>query len=268
MKYTENDHTFVICAYQENPYLEECIVSVLNQSVLGNVLVSTSTPNAHIMHLTEKYKLPLVVNMGKGDGIDNLNFGYLQAETQFVTVCHQDDYFLPDYLTNVLSSINHAKDPIIIFTDYFEDRSGAKISWNKILLVKRILNFPLQFSRLQSIKWLRKIILSLGDSICCPSVTYNKNKIRGTPFEPGYLESIGDWAAWIRLSKTDGEFIYISRKLMSHRIWKGSATSEVINSCSRSKDEYELLSTLWPESIAKVIFRIYHHAQNSNRLGK
>ena len=38
-------HTFVILAHNESDDLEECIKSVINQSVKSNVVVATSTPN-------------------------------------------------------------------------------------------------------------------------------------------------------------------------------------------------------------------------------
>ena len=33
------NHTFVICAYKESDYLEECIKSVINQSVKSNIVI-------------------------------------------------------------------------------------------------------------------------------------------------------------------------------------------------------------------------------------
>ena len=51
------NHTFVICAYKESQYLEECIKSVLNQNVKSNVIISTSTPNEYINNLAKKYDI-------------------------------------------------------------------------------------------------------------------------------------------------------------------------------------------------------------------
>ena len=38
------NHTFVICAYKESQYLEECIESIKKQNVKSNVIMTTSTP--------------------------------------------------------------------------------------------------------------------------------------------------------------------------------------------------------------------------------
>ncbi len=61
-------HTFVICAYKESEFLEECILFVKNQSISsrrGN-FIATSTPNKYIEALAEKYNLKVFVNDGPG----------------------------------------------------------------------------------------------------------------------------------------------------------------------------------------------------------
>lgn len=263
MPYTAKDHTFVICAYQENPFLEDCIMSVVNQTVHSNIIISTSTPNEYIAKLAEKYDLPLICNPGRGTAVDNMNFAYTQAETPLVTLCHQDDYYCPDYLDTTLKAANQKNTPIIIFTDYFEDRDGKKVDSNRLLFIKRCLNFPLRFSLFQSNKWLRRRILSLGSPICCPSVCFCKTQIPEIPFRD--IKSCSwDWEAWIRLSALDGAFVYCPHKLMAHRIWADSATTETISNGVRDNEDYEILSSLWPKPLAKVIFAIYRRSQSSN----
>ena len=46
--YQNKDHTFVVCAYKESIYLEECVRSVLGQSVKSEVCIATSTPRLYI----------------------------------------------------------------------------------------------------------------------------------------------------------------------------------------------------------------------------
>ena len=66
MKEFAKQHTFVICAYKESPYLEECILSLKNQTQESRILMITSTPNAHITSLADKYQISLLVNEGEG----------------------------------------------------------------------------------------------------------------------------------------------------------------------------------------------------------
>ena len=107
MKYSEKNHTFVICAYQENPYLENCILSIFNQNLLGKVLISTSTPNQYILGLAQKYNIPIVINSDNASSTNNFNFAYTQVDTELVTICHQDDYYESNYLESILQVINN-----------------------------------------------------------------------------------------------------------------------------------------------------------------
>ena len=88
-----DNHTFVVCAYKESEFLEECVKSLVNQTVKSNILIATSTPNEHIKNIAEKYNIDLYINTeSKGIGPD-WNYAVTQAKTDFVTVAHQDDIY-------------------------------------------------------------------------------------------------------------------------------------------------------------------------------
>ena len=53
-------HTFVILAYKENDNLEDCIKSIMKQSVKSNVIIATSTENNYIKDVASKYGLGLM----------------------------------------------------------------------------------------------------------------------------------------------------------------------------------------------------------------
>ena len=59
------NHTFVICAYKESKYLEECIESLEKQIVKSNIMMCTSTPNDYIKNMAQKYNIPLYINEGE-----------------------------------------------------------------------------------------------------------------------------------------------------------------------------------------------------------
>ena len=171
-----NNHTFVICAYKESPYLEECIKSVLNQNVKSNIIISTSTLNDYIFSLAQKYNLDVFVNEGeKGIGQD-WNFGVSKTKTDYVTIAHQDDIYNENYLEEIVKKLENNKDFSIAFTDYREIKNGEIIKLTKNLKIKKILLFPMRF--LRKSKFMRRRIISLGSSICCPSVTLNTKVVR------------------------------------------------------------------------------------------
>ena len=57
-----SDHTFVIPAYKNSPYLESCIQSLRNQTVKSEIVLTTSTPSVFLQDLTSKYGINYFIN--------------------------------------------------------------------------------------------------------------------------------------------------------------------------------------------------------------
>lgn len=260
-------HTFVICAYKESPYLEECIQSLKAQTVTSRILISTATPNAHISDLAERYGLEVRVNTGDHGIAQDWNFALAQADTPYVTLAHQDDVYAPEYAERVLAALRSAERPIIAFTDYFEVRSGEKVyaDSSSLLRVKEKLLVPLRSRRGQNSRWLRRRVLSLGNAICCPAVTYVKNRLEQDPFEPGFKSNI-DWQMWEKLSRRPGAFVYLHQPLMGHRVHADSTTTEVIgDGAGRTEEDRAMFRAFWPAPIAEALVKFYAKSQNSNK---
>ncbi len=258
-------HTFVVCAYKESPYLETCIRSLLRQTVRERIIMATSTPCDHLTAVSEKYGIPLYVNPGEGGITQDWNFGYSCAETEYVTIAHQDDYYTPRYLETVLARMESAKHPLIAFTDYFEIRDGKKVRTNRLLRIKRAMLLPLRCTPLQDSVAVRRGILSLGCAICCPSVTFAKNHLPVPVFRNNF-QACEDWEAWEMISRINGTFVYCPEMLIGHRIHEDSATSAIIGNHARSAEELEMYRKFMPEPAARLMTRLYAGGQKSNHL--
>ena len=90
-------HTFVICAYKESAFLEECIESLEEQTVTSTIIMVTSTPCDYISNMAQKHGIELYVNDGETGISADWNFGISMAKTQYVTVAHQDDVYRRNY---------------------------------------------------------------------------------------------------------------------------------------------------------------------------
>ena len=260
-------HTFVICAYKESPFLEECILSLKNQSSLSNIIMITSTPNDYIRSLAKKYEITLSINEGDCGIVQDWNYGYKQCVTPYVTIVHQDDIYFKNYALRAVKSMDRSKKPLIYFSNYCKIRNGEKIYYNRLLRIKRKLLFPLKIGILKSCKIVRRISLSFGNCICCPSVTFAVNNLPNPVFNV-HFRSNEDWEAWERISKISGEFIYDDNVQMGHRIHAGSETSIIIGDHARSKEDYEMFCKFWPRPIAKIIIKFYSESERSNDLNK
>ncbi len=263
MSYLANDHTFVLCAYKESAYLEECVESLVAQTARSNILIATSTPNDHISAVAEKYNIPVYINEGeKGIGGD-WNFAYDKADTPLVTIAHQDDIYEPEYTAQMLDFINRSKKPILYFSGYAELRNSEKVYNNSILKIKKLMLSPLKIKAFWKSKFVRRRILSLGCPICCPSVTFVTNQVGEKPFTNDYLSDI-DWQQWEIQSRKKGSFVYNSNPLMCHRIHEESATTEIIGDSKRSKEDFDMFCKFWPRPIARIIAKIYSKSEKSN----
>ena len=265
MLFQPSDHTFVVCAYKTSPYLEECIASLLNQSVKSNVVIATSTPNDHIRGLADKYKLRLYISSGKSGIAQDWNHALSKVDTPLATIAHQDDIYLESYTEEMLSAINSSIEPLIFFSDYGEIRCGGTCDKNKLLRVKRMMLSPLKLKGAWRSKMIRRRILSLGCPICCPSVTYNLSSLERPIFNNRFKGSL-DWETWERLSRRRGSFVYSSKILMRHRIHLDSETSSLILDNVRSQEDIKMLEQFWPAPIARLIFKFYRSSQSSNRM--
>ncbi len=263
--YSAKDHTFVLCAYGESPYLEDCVLSLLAQSLKTNIIISTSTPNDHIRRVASRFDIPLFINDGPSGISHDWNCAVWHCSTPLVTIAHQDDIYLPGFAARVIEAFCQSERPLISFTDYGELRDGTTVDNSRILGVKRILLGPLKLRCLRHLRFVRRRILAFGSSICCPSVTFCMDHLP-TPLFLDDMRCDLDWEAWERFSKLDGDFLYIPHILMRHRIHEGSETTALIEDDTRSREDLEMLQKFWPDSIAKLVNHFYSSSQISNNL--
>ncbi|MCR5624748.1 MAG: glycosyltransferase [Lachnospiraceae bacterium] len=259
------NHTFAICAYKESEFLEECIMSLKNQTIQSKIIICTSTDNEYIRGIAEKYELPLYINKGESGITQDWNFALSCVKTKYATIAHQDDTYEPKYTRKVIGAMRKSEKPLIAFTDYYELRNGNKVKDNTLLKIKRIMLLPLRVKPLWKSVFVRRRVLSLGNAICCPSVTFCLKNVNRPVFIHGF-RSNEDWQAWEKLSKLRGEFVYINAPLMCHRIHEGSETSQIIGDNARSKEDYEMYKCFWPDIIAKFLSKAYANSEKSNKL--
>lgn len=256
-------HTFVVCAYKDSPFLEECIKSLKNQTIESNIIMVTSTPSDYISDLGEKYNIPVCVNVGEGGIAQDWNFGVSVCDTRYITIAHQDDVYDEHYLERILEELKGSKDALIAFSDYGEIRNNKKTIKSKMLTIKRMLLLPLRFKGLRKRQSIKKLVLRFGNPICCPAVTYNMDKLSVPIFKVGYGSNL-DWQTWVMLATQKGSFAYVGEALMYHRIHADSTTSGLIENSGRSKEDLEMFEMLWPKPVAKLIECFYKKSEGLN----
>ena len=109
----------------------------------------------------------------------------------------------------------------------------------------------------------RNRVMAFGNPICCPAVTYNLEKLKNFYFDEGMKVSL-DWYAWYKISEYKGRFVYVSDKLMCHRIHEESETSKTIADNTRSKEDLYMYQLFWPKWIANILMKQYVKSQKTN----
>lgn len=259
-----NNHTFVIPVYQESPYLEECIHSLLEQTADSEVIITTSTPTPFTQKLAKQYGIAYHINPKATNGIAaDWNFALSTAGTPLVTITHQDDIYEPEFAQRVTEKFDRHPKTLISFTNYSNIINDDVKTGGINALVKRTLLWPFTFCKRIGCRFLKQHILSFGDPICCPSVTFNKAELGDFTFNDQYKVAL-DWYAWYQLAKRKGAFIYINKKLMQHRIHTQSETARQINSGLRRQEEHRIFELMWGKVFAKGLSAIYAIGHKEN----
>ena len=262
-EYKLRTHAFVVCAYGESPFLEECVKSLICQTAKSDLIIATSTPNNSVKLVSDKYGVRLCVRGGESGIAPDWNFAVSCANSRFVTIAHQDDVYSPDYAERAVSALSAAVKPLIFFTDYGELRNGRKVDNASLSGVKHRLMLPYRLRGLSALRAIKRLPISLGNSICCPAVTYALENLPCPLFHDGFKSNL-DWDAWERFSCLPGSFLYDPYVGMYHRVHEGSETSACIADDTRTKEDLAMLERFWPSAVAKLINAFYIKAQNLN----
>ena len=262
--YLPSDHSFVVCAYGESPFLEDCIESLLSQDALGSILIASSTPNNHITSLAKRFSLDLFINGGQPGIGSDWNFAVSCARSPLVTLAHQDDVYEPGYTRTMLAAMNRAQRPLLFFSNYGELRGLKTVDDNALLRIKRFLLRPLmKRGGVSGETHVKRSILKFGNAIDCPSATLNMSLLPSPPFKEDFGSNL-DWDAWERFSLLDGEFVYSPEILMHHRIHAESTTTSLIGDNRRTDEDYRMLRRFWSAPVARLLNSVYSLAHISN----
>lgn len=258
-------HTFVIAAYCESAYLDECVQSLLAQKVQSEVIITTSTPNEHISNIAQQYQLKLIVNSGGQQGIaTDWNFAMAWAATPWVTIAHQDDVYAADYSAQLLAAVEACpSEPSLFFTDYNDIVNGRIRRFSVNALVKHLLLYPFCFKKYIRGFKAKQRLLRWGNPICCPSVAFNKQALGDFSFSADYSCAL-DWLAWYQLAQQPGAFLYTDEKLVSHRIHPENETSAQIKNGMRRREEQQIFELIWGKRFARLIGKLYALGHKEN----
>jgi hypothetical protein len=229
-------------------------------------LISTSSPNAHIEQVAAKYGLEVRVHHKKGCIAADWNAALGAADTDLVTLAHQDDLYLTDFTARTLQTFGKYPQAAFCYSLYqeIEENSTTARPENQNLRIKRLLTW-LAHTRDPALErsFSRWLLLAFGCPIPCPSVTFNLSLLQQPVFDDSYSVSL-DWAAWIKILEAH-QAVCIPEPLMQHRIHAQSETSAAIGEHRRQTEDLRLFRKMWPLPIAVPLALAYRLSQRNNR---
>lgn len=263
-------HSFVVPAYGDSPHLRACLDSLRAQTRRSPIVLCSSTPHAGLQALADEYGARLVLHSpNAGIGRDwnvaleqtSLEPASLEhATTEWVTLAHQDDVYLPEFAQRTLAMAACQPRAAMVMTGYGEwidSQAGEDRPrlLTPMLAIKRLL-LELGFlgRDVAASTRAKRRLLRFGCPIPCPAVTLRV--AAGLRFREDLKVNL-DWEAWLRLAAQPGAFAYVRQVLMLHRIHAGSETSDGIRAGARAREDLMMFRAQWPAPIARVLARAY-----------
>lgn len=251
-----DDHSFLVPAYGDSPFLAGCVRSLMAQTTPSRIVICTSTPSDHIRAVADEAGCGLIVNPERRHIAGDWNFALAAATTPYVTLAHQDDTYEPEFLTTTLALFARRPEAALCFTGYQEiDDDGWPVS-SRISRVKHLLEAATLGSRQVARGLPLRLFLSFGNPLPCSSVTFNRRAAPDFRFSEAFASNL-DWEAWWRLFKEGRTFLHAPARLVGRRHNPLTETSRLIREGRRQSEDREMFLRIWPAPVAEAIGLVY-----------
>ena len=249
-------HVFMVLAYGESPFLAGCVHSLLTQTRPSNILVATSTPNAHVNQIAQSCRLTVLTNPARTGIAADWNFALDQAKTyDLVTLAHQDDVYRPMFLEQTLEAFARGGGALC-FTGYQEIDDAGRSKSSKISKVKHLAE-ALCLGGAREVRGLRlRAFLSLCNPLACSSVTFDLTRLREFRFTEGFASNL-DWDAWWRMMIAGETFLRAPERLVARRHNHLTATAGLIADGTRAREDLVMFRRAWPWPLGEAVARLY-----------
>ena len=258
------DHSFVVLAYEDSPFLAGCLRSLRDQTLASPVLVSTSTPCAHIRAAAADAEAPVIVNPRREGIAGDWNFALEAASSRFVTLAHQDDLYAAAFTESTMRLFARHPDAGLCFTGYQEIDDAGAPTRSRISRVKHLIE-AVTLGRREAVSGLRlRLFLSFGNPLPCSSVTFDRQHLDNFRFSSDYASNL-DWEAWWRLRREGHPFLHAAERLVGRRHNALTETSRLIRDGRRATEDARMFGQIWPRPVAGLLSTLYASSYTAAR---
>jgi hypothetical protein len=247
-------HAFVVPVFGRPQWLDRCLISLRSQTRPSPVIVTTSTPSEYIDSVAARYGVPVTVNRTSEGIAADWNFAFRQAPTEWVTLAHQDDRYSPTYTQACMAAAESARQPLMVFTAAHESLAPGGPLVTNARFKRAIAGSVFLGRRSITSRLSKRLLLSLGNPIPCPSVMLHKALLQDFVFPDGWASNL-DWKAWLDLASKPGAFVYVHEALVQRTLHADAATTRHLH--TRAAEDTRMFLELWPRPIARLISVLY-----------
>ncbi len=252
----EPGHAFVVMAHGESPFLEDCLRSLRCQTRPSRITMTTSTPSAFVRDAARDFACDLIVNPRREGIAADWNFALRATQARYVTLCHQDDVYFPLFLERSLGRLEQCGDATLCFTGYRQIADDGSPTRSLVSMVTHGLEWATLGNRTRPSPRRIRAFLALGNPLPCSSVTFDRSKLGAFRFCDQFQSNL-DWDAWLRLAQRGDGFVRDPLKLVGRRRNSLTATSGLIATGVRRREDLGMFRRLWPTPIAEIVASLY-----------
>ncbi len=255
-----NKITICIPTYQtNNGYLKTAIDSVLAQTNEGWTLIlvdGSSSENIELFKLVQELNHPaisFVRNSKNHTMAGNWNYAIELANTELVTLLHDDDLLAPDYVEKMLQFAQQFPTSSAYYCDVkLIDENGVG-TWTVADKVKSFIRPNKHINHIAGDEGLASLLK--GCYVFCPTVCYRKSKLP-QPLFKSHWKMVTDFQCYFDLLVKGETMSGLSEKLYLYRRHQNNQTAKLTANMERFEEEvalYEFIKTQlknhWPKSV-------------------
>lgn len=221
----------IIPTYNGQAYLAQTLASIEEQQEKDLELIAVDDGSDDqtceiLAEYSQRLPLRIIKQPHCGNWVTNTNLGLQAARGSYISLLHQDDYWLKDRLSTLRRlSEKHPDAVLFLHPSWFVDEQSRPLGKWQCPFPKDLRPLPFEATF---------PCLLVQNFISIPAPMFQREAVLRTGLMDESLWFTADWKLWLNLSQ-EGSWIYHPQPLSCFRI---HAQSQTVQGCSGHSEQY------------------------------